>query len=442
MRIEPPAGRRARRARAGAGLALAAALAACAPALRWLPEPAPPGPPPLVEPPAVDLPAPSGLRARSGELRAVPLAWDPLLRGAVGGYAIERATSREGPFARIGALAGYAAIVYVDRGADPALKAEGARPAGDLGDGATYFYRVRSYAPSGALSAHASPVVEATTAPPPAPPEDLRAYSGEPRRTPLVWSPSPDPHVAGYGVFRGPSAGGPFERIAELEGRFHTSWVDRGLGDLRVFYYRVSARNSAGGEGEPSRAVRAVTKPEPLPPLGLRVAEQWLGGNRLVWEPNVEGDLAGYRLLRLRQGQTRPERVAELGPDRTGADDAEVGAGERVRYSAVAFDRDGLESAAAAFVAVESEDYGATASARAGGVHLTWNPRRGERFERARVLRRDWFGWREIGASGSGEFVDGDARPGRRERYVLVLERGDGSAAPPSAPIEIAVPQR
>ena len=34
---------------------------------------------------AAELPAPEGLRAASGELRAVPLQWDPLLAPGVGG---------------------------------------------------------------------------------------------------------------------------------------------------------------------------------------------------------------------------------------------------------------------------------------------------------------------------------------------------------------------
>ena len=70
--------------------------------------------PVLRESPAAQLPAPEGLRASSGELREVPLQWDPLLRGNVGGYVIERSFERDGPFERIAAVAGRATTAYVD----------------------------------------------------------------------------------------------------------------------------------------------------------------------------------------------------------------------------------------------------------------------------------------------------------------------------------------
>ena len=65
-----------------------------------------------------------------------------------------------------------------------------------------------------------------------------------------------------------------------------------------------------------------MTKPEPLPPLGLAVAGRRLGSNELVWEPNVEPDLAGYRLLRVRSN-AEPEVVATLPSDQTRASDAD-----------------------------------------------------------------------------------------------------------------------
>lgn len=398
------------------------------------------GVPVLLEQPAAELPAPEELRALSGELRSVPLAWEPLLGMGVAGYAIERALTREGPYERVAAVAGEANSVFVDRGHDPAPKSGGEAAAADLGDAGSYFYRVRAFAPSGALASAVSEIATATTAPTPAPPGGLRAYSGEPRRTPLSWRPSPDPRVSGYVVYRSPSSHGPFEPIAEIDGRFATTWVDRGLGDLRVFYYRVSARNSAGGEGERSEPVRAVTKPEPLPPLGLRVTGQALGRNRVAWEPNVEPDLVRYRLLRLREGAEEPEVVSELASSQTYADDEAVEADERVAYTAIALDRDGLESAPAEPIEVASEGYALTATARPDGVHLEWRARADEGFQRARIVRAGLLGAVELGVSESGSFVDRDVEPGGRYRYVVVLERGDATRAPPSSPVEIRIP--
>ena len=230
--------------------------------------------------------------------------------------------------------------------------------------------------------------------------------------------------------------------MAELAGRYATTYVDRGLGDLRVFYYRVSARNAAGGEGEPSEPVRTVTKPEPLPPLGLRIEERRLGVNRVAWEPNVEPDLEGYRLLRVREGAKRPEVVAVLAASETTAEDTQVAADEHLSYTAVAFDRDGLESDTAEPIAVASVGYALAARVDADGVHLEWNPRPDERFERARVLRGRFFGHTELGVSETRTFVDRHVEPGNRYRYIVILERADATQAPPSQPIEAGIPTR
>jgi hypothetical protein len=133
----------------------------------------------LLESPALEMPAPEGLRAVSGELRAIPLKWDPVLTSDVGGYVIERAEGVDGSFMRIVALPGRFQTRYVDRGEDLAPKqgVQGGRS--DLGDGVRYAYRVRTFDSSGRI-APASVPVSATTARPPTAPEHRRGLSGLP----------------------------------------------------------------------------------------------------------------------------------------------------------------------------------------------------------------------------------------------------------------------
>ena len=78
-----------RRTSIACGLSLALALPACGVSLdlerarSLLRGPEEPAPPTLHESPPAQLPTPEGLRATSGELRSIPLQWDPLLRGDV-----------------------------------------------------------------------------------------------------------------------------------------------------------------------------------------------------------------------------------------------------------------------------------------------------------------------------------------------------------------------
>jgi fibronectin type 3 domain-containing protein len=280
-----------------------------------------------------------------GELRAIPLKWDPLLTGDVGGYVVERSLREKGDFQRVGSVYDRFETSFVDRGADLAPKALPGST--DLGDGASYYYRVRAFDAGGFIAATATPAVGAATAPPPSRPEGLRSYDHQPGKIALTWRAVPDPSVAGYVVYRSPGLRGHYEPVARLEGRFATTWVDAGLAPLRVFYYRVAAVNDAGGEGVPTRALRGVTKPEPLPPASLRVVSQSPAAVSLAWEPNLEPNLAGYRVLRRRVGEGPEELVAELAPDVTRVEDVfSEPPREALVYRVVAYDRDGLVSAA------------------------------------------------------------------------------------------------
>lgn len=396
-----------------------------------------PAAPVLIEDSPLALPAPEGVSAISGELRTVPLRWDPVIGAEVAGYIVERAFAAEGPFTRVAVLAGSNTTLWVDDGPEGAEKGAAA-----LGDGVTAFYRVRSFAASGRIGEEASPAISAATASPPEPPTGLRAYSHQPRKVPLSWRASDDPDVTAYRVYRSPSFRGPFEPLATVDGRFQTIYADTGLGDLRVFYYRVAALNRAGGEGRPCEPVRAVTKPEPLPPLGLAVTAQRLGANQLGWQPNVETNLVGYRLVRQRAGSDTREPVANLSAEQTSAEDTAVAADEPVSYLLVAVDEDGLASDPAQPLAVTSVGYDLTATARADGVHLAWNPRADEGYHGAHVYSHGSLSRSELGFVTAASFIDANAKPGGTYRYTVVLERADSTLAPPSSPVEIRVPER
>jgi len=405
---------------------------------------------PSVEP-AIDLPAPEGLRAASEELRMVPLKWEPLLVGDVGGYMIERSPERDGPFDELARVSGRLTTTYLDRDTAPADPPVSAAPdseptesegAASL-DGITWFYQVRAYSSNGSPGSRASELAVATTALPPEAPEDLRAYSRQPRAVPLSWQASDDPNVVGYRVERSPTASGPFELLKELDGRHQTIYVDQGLGDLRVFYYRVIAVNAAGGLGvATAQPVRAVTKPEPLPPIGLHTIDQSLGANTLAWDRNVEEDIVGYRLYRTLEGEDSPTVIASLASDEITAADDSVAAGQRVSYTLVAIDRDGLESGPANPIEVESEHYGLSATVRRDGVHLEWRDRSDENFRGGHIFRTALLQNKNLGFSLGNSFVDADVKAGTTYRYTVVLERIDQTLAPRSAPVEISIPER
>ena len=120
-----------------------------------------------------------------------------------------------------------------------------------------------------------------------------------------------------------------------------------------------------------------------------------------------------------------------------------MGADERVSYTVVARDRDGLESAAAEPIVVESEGYALAATVRPDGVHLEWNPRTGEGYHGARIFLRRGLGQKELAFVEGSRYVHTDVKPGgtlslhggvgtrRREPGADLVARGDRRSRAP-----------
>jgi hypothetical protein len=189
---------------------------------------------------------PTGLRAEPGE-RQVRLSWRPPGRFADGSpvpgplvYEILRAPSPGAPLAPV-ARTEPGAETAVDRG---------------LQNDRTYHYAVRALRQEGAttVEGEASPRIEATPTDltPPAPPADLVAVPAQ-GTVRLSWTPSPDPDVAGYVVYR-VAAGGTPERVGSVRAP-DTTFTDRAVppGDYR---YTVTAQDASAraNESAPSNA--------------------------------------------------------------------------------------------------------------------------------------------------------------------------------------------
>ena len=112
---------------------------------------------------------------------------------------------------------------------------------------------------------------------------------------------------------------------------------------------------------------------------------------------------------------------------------------ERVDYSLIAVDRDGLESAPSTPLTVRSQGYELTATVMRGSVHLHFNMRMDEGYRRASIQRRGVLGYSDIGVTYDGAFVDPDVELDTRYEYTATLQRTDGTSGPTSTPVAIDV---
>ena len=216
---------------------------------------------------------------------------------------------------------------------------------------------------------------------------------------------------------------------------------DGPAGDLRVLYYRVVAVNSFGGESDTSDPIRAVTKAEPLPPIGLEVTGRQLGRVVLAWQPNVEHDLYAYRVFRSERRATgwgRERMIASLSRGERAFTDAHVACGQALRYRMRAVDADGLESEFSGPLEVTGEDLGLVAKRDPGHAWLLrWDARRAARWPIARVSEIRWaLPDRTLGeVPSSASFQLGDLRPGaRRIGVTLTHPPAPDGKTPEAAP--------
>ena len=231
-----------------------------------------PPPPPLLPPVA-----PQNLKATAGNQQAT-LTWSaPPFdgRSAITNYVVYRGTAPGGEtfLTEIGNV-----LTYLDQG---------------LTIGQTYYYRISAKNAVG----EGSQSNEANTTPADVPGEPLNLIASEGNEEiTITWSqPSDDggSPISNYRIFRGTSSG---EEIFLLDVGVVLTYVDNGLVNGQMYYYRVSAENSMG-QGPKSNVANAMPGFVPGPPTGL-AAHPSNSKINLVWSPPT--DTGGLSILNYR----------------------------------------------------------------------------------------------------------------------------------------------
>ncbi len=174
---------------------------------------------------------------------------------------------------------------------------------------------------------------------PPSPPTGVRAEATA-DGTLLRWDAVTDPPEAHYLVYRAEGEG-PFpEAPLTAPSIARPEFLDETAVVGKTYRYAVRVEAAAGLPVRESRSsaeveLVATDRFAPARPSGL-VAVQERGSVRLFWNPNIERDLAGYRLERRRPGG---EWVVLGTPVEPLFLDAEVVPGDRWEYRVLAFDR-------------------------------------------------------------------------------------------------------
>jgi fibronectin type 3 domain-containing protein len=185
-----------------------------------------------------------------------------------------------------------------------------------LRDSTKYLYRITTVNRLG-VAGPVSEVAEVTTRPPPAVVRNFVAKSAEVRCVPLAWSPSPEPDVVRYDLFRRDAADRAFEKIASVEGRAKTSYLDGGadpgnLADERGYEYRLRAINGVTAESADSDIAQATTRGAPPVVAGVKAKSGRPREIPVTWEASPDEKVIGYDVLRLAPGESAYTNIATV----------------------------------------------------------------------------------------------------------------------------------
>jgi fibronectin type 3 domain-containing protein len=199
----------------------------------------------------------------------------------------------------------------------------------------------------------------------------------------LMWTPNVDLDLAGYRVYRALSLGGPYRQVSGLIPAETPYFDDEKLKPGALYFYRVSAVDSAGNESQKSNAYSVAIRDWWAPQPPVKVSAQFTGtGLKIQWEPSPSEDVRGYYVYLGELERQLPRKTLEMLPDKERTyfvPRKDLVPGRTYWLAVTALDQGGNESPQQR-IRVEVPDWAAPASpaflvARSlpdGSVELTW----------------------------------------------------------------------
>ena len=184
-------------------------------------------------------PPPQDILAQSGLVKAVQLTWTASGDPDVGGYAIFSGPS-PGRLEPLTKVKGHRQGSFLDDGTGFS----------SLDDGTDYFYSIATYNRFGAQGPK-TPVVRAKTKPRPAAAAGIR-LSAKADRILVLWTPSAEPDIRSYFLYRSLNGGG-WSRIG-VAGPGQTTFSDSDLDPDTEYRYRIVVEDADGLKSDPAES--------------------------------------------------------------------------------------------------------------------------------------------------------------------------------------------
>jgi fibronectin type 3 domain-containing protein len=130
----------------------------------------------------------------------------------------------------------------------------------------------------------------------------------------LEWEPNFDPLIHGYYIYRKPKedAQAKFKRIAVIDDRFVSHYVDLDLPSGQKYLYKVSAFNKLGHESKPSTIISTITRPTFKSVVYITSIDNLPRRAKIIWRPHQNERISGYIIQRKEPDEKEWKQVGKL----------------------------------------------------------------------------------------------------------------------------------
>ena len=264
------------------------------------------------------------------DINAIAFEWKKVEDARVSGYNFYRANTQKGEkkLKLIKTIDNKNTTHFLDKNVDANTK---------------YVYKISS-ATNGEVESRTTQDYYVTTLANLAPISFVHTVTNLPRQIKITWRPHLSQKVNSYIIERSDPINKKWIPIKTVEGRLQAEYIDKPLGDNKVYSYRVIAKTFDGIKSSSSKIIKAKTKPLPFPVTSLKVTDDQPKAIILTWEHSKNSDITKYNIYRSSFVSFGFSKIQEVNAQTFKFTNKINEDGKKYFYKVSAIDKDGLES--------------------------------------------------------------------------------------------------
>lgn len=338
------------------------------------------------------------------DIDEVGLEWTPIDSQLIDGYEIYRANQGNQNLKKIATIKDRYSSHYLDKNLQPSTN---------------YLYAIAAI--SQTSHSNLSPSISVTTKPKMQAVAFLQAINDLPRRIKIIWRPHVDVSVSSYVLEKKDISSTKWSYLAQIDGRLSAEYIDKNLGDNKIYEYRIFAKNKKGLLSLPSQMVSAKTKPLPLSITNIQTSTDVPKKIKITWDESRNSDKDYYIVYSSRTSSFLFTPLVKT--KNTFYEDLVNSNGAKRYYKVTVVDTDKLES-----LKQDDSVMGRTLPApntpvilsvnkSQNQVVISWNKEEGVRYSVLKKVDGKIISYDNIQ---DGNFIDNDVVMGVKYRYNII----------------------